>query len=551
MQLPDKAPLIENAVVTSREEFREILQRALSKGAGAFLKVFAKNSGGKYYITALVDRSKVLAAECLLVDTKQNLSGNEAVDVLKSFVGRPMVVDVFDLDEIELKLLIAENIEAYSSTPKIPLAELLGEAVTVDREPVRPAGIKRGEGVKGKPEHTRKPEPARKRADSGKPEVVINLSGGSIPERAFQSYAEALLREADRIRGLKVERIEFDATVGEGVVYLNVRIQGSSTGGSRGAEIAEKRMLHAVSKYAPILLREAEVKPIIRDVSIIINGQEVKPQEIVDRDRKKTGKVTKDGRVMLSVLEDVWPYFSAFARTVINEVESSGIKVDRAHFDVKGRQEFEINLSMVVETDLTEDEVVRIVRDVLGRHARELARTIKRYITVRNVEVEIVRKAAPVAPTAVEKSGKAAEILAKKELLEREVEQLLKEAGIDELAILTEEKKKETRETMIRSRIEPAVETLKNRIHAELKLVPRVTFKWLKLNHEVRGSTVYIDIEASFIKENVGGLFGSFSGVSEDKIKRDIEETVQRIIREVSREYGIGMNLRRLNVIIR
>lgn len=67
-----------------------------------------------------------------------------------------------------------------------------------------------------------------------------------------------------------------------------------------------------MSKYAPIILREAEIKPILRDVSVVINGQEVKPQEIVDKDKKKTANVTKDGKIVLSVLEDVWPYFSLF-----------------------------------------------------------------------------------------------------------------------------------------------------------------------------------------------------------------------------------------------
>jgi hypothetical protein len=104
---------------------------------------------------------------------------------------------------------------------------------------------------------------------------------------------------------------------------------------------------------------------------------------------------------------------------------------------------------------------------------------------------------------------------------------------------------------MLKGRIEPAIETLKTRIHAEMKLIPRVTFKWLKLNHEIKNSTVLLDIEASFLKENIGGLFGSFSGVSDSKIKKDVEESIKRILKEVSKEYGIRIELRKLNVIIR
>ncbi|WP_367883656.1 hypothetical protein [Thermococcus peptonophilus] len=80
---------------------------------------------------------------------------------------------------------------------------------------------------------------------------------------------------------------------------------------------------------------------------------------------------------------------------------------------------------------------------------------------------------------------------------------------------------------------------------------PRVTFKWLKLNHEVQGSTVYVDIEASFAKEEVGGLFGAYSGVSDEKIKEDVANTINRVIKEVSSEYSISIRLRKLNIILR
>lgn len=559
MQLPDKSPMVENAVVTSADDLAGIIRSALQQGSGAFLKVFTKGKEGKYYLTLLVDRTKVLAAEGLIIDTKRGIVGEEAISVLKSALGSPMVVDAYSLDEIELKLSIAENVDAYSQTPKLKIEELFGGGPPATVQEVlapAPAQAPEKELPQAKPAE-QAPQPAKtvSKAEAGKPEVVINLSGGSIPEKAFQTYAEYIMKDAKRIRGLTISRIEFDANVGEGVVYLNVRVYGNSSGTSREIEVAEKRMLHAVSKYAPVILREAEIKPIIRDVSVVIDGQEVKPQEIVDRDKKKTGNVTRDGRITLSVLEDVWPYFSNFARTVVGEIEGAGIKVTKAYFDVRGRREFEINLSAAVETNLAPDTAKKVVTDILNRHAKELGRSINRYISVHNVDLEFItsptvaQAASPQKPVVA--SGKAAEILAKKAALEAEVEKMLKEAGLDELAVITEEKKKESEETVFKSRIEPAVETLKNRIHAELKLVPRVTFKWLKLNHEVRGSTVYVDIEASFLRENVGGLFGSFSGVSDDRIKQDITETIKRVIRDVSREYSVGITLRKLNIILR
>ncbi len=579
MKLPATQPLKENIVVTSPGELQNLVKEVLSHSSGAFMKVFGRDSRGKYYVTVLFDRSKVLAAECLLVDEKKDLVGSEALSVLKSLMKNPMVVDIYTLDELETKLSIADNVDVYAQTEKVSISDLFGAEpaevnkaleVAVEERPAptvapapKPVEEKPSEKPKPQPpaeeriekpsEKAEKPVPAPKKIPE-EPEVVVNFTGGKLPERAFKLYAEALLKEAKRIKNLNIYRIEFDSDLSEGVAYLNVRLYGTSDGSSRDIEIAEKRLLHAVSKHAPIILREAEVKPIVKDAAVVINGEEVKPQEIVDKEKKKTGKVTKDGRISLSVLEDVWPYFSSYARTVVSEIEASGIRVDKAYFDVKGRREFEINLYAAVESNLMDEEVVGTIRSILSRHARDLGRAIDRYITVHTVEVEKVSpKVSGVAPTATTMVGsaKAAEILAKKDELEKEVEKLLKEAGIDDLAPLTEEKKKEAEETALRSKIQPALETLKTRIHSELKLIPRVTFKWLKMNHEVKGRTILIEVEASFIKETTGGLFGSFSGVPDERIKQDVAETVQRVAKEVGREYGLIINVRKLKVILR
>lgn len=561
MQLPDKAPLVENVVITSADELSELVNEALSQGKGAFLKIFAKDKNGKYYITVLFDSSKVLAVECLVVDNKQTLIGDEALKLIKSLLGRPMVVDVYSLDEIEMKLSIAENLDVYSETPKIPLNELFSfeflqpPKVEVPKPQVaqeKPKGILTT-GEKPAPTTSKPaPQPVPK-SSGGKPEVIVNFTGGRLPEEAFKKYAENIIKEAGRIRGISVNRVEFDANVGEGVVYINVRVYGTSESDDRRQlEVAEKRIFHIVSKHAPIILREAEYKPILRDISVVLNGREVKPQQIVDTDKKKEGNVTPDGRIKLAVLEDVWPYFSNFARTVIKELETAGIKVTRAYFDIKGRREFEINLAIAVESEFDRATTERTIRTILTRHARELGRSIGRYISVHSVDVELIERTTTVKPSApTVTSGKAAEILAKKELLEKEVERLLKEAGIEELAPLTEEKRREAEETLLKSRIEPAIETLKNRIHAELKLIPRVTFKWLKLNHEVQGSTVYVNIEASFVKESVGGLFGAYSGISDERIKKDITETINRIIQDISREYGVAIRPKKISIVLR
>ncbi len=129
MELPTKTPLVENAVVMSKIDLANLIQKALARErGGVFLKIFSKDAENKYYITLLLDSSKVLAAEGIVVDTKEKYGGGDkTLELFRALLGKPMIVDVYSLDEIELKLAIAENLEAYSETPKVPpLGELFG-----------------------------------------------------------------------------------------------------------------------------------------------------------------------------------------------------------------------------------------------------------------------------------------------------------------------------------------------------------------------------------------------------------------------------------------
>jgi hypothetical protein len=549
MKLPNVSPLKENVVITSPSDLINEIQEALGDSSGVFLKIFGKKGGSGYYIEILTDRSKVLAMEGREIGSETQILGNEAVSLLKDLLSGPLIVDIYTLDEIGVKLSIADNLEVYTKTPKVPISDLFGAKISLPETPKsqeKPSEVSRKVQPREEKPLKRPQEEGKKRV--GEVEIVIEIPNGQILEEALKEYAKHLISEAKRVRTLQLTKIVFSGELSEGVVYLNVHLYGHSEGQMR--EVAEKRMLHAISKHAPIILRVADIKPILKDIKVILNGKEVAPQQIVEKEKKKTGKVDKEGRITLSVLEDVWPYFSAMARTVVGEIQEAGIKVTAASFDVKGRKEFEVNAKFAVETDLPKERVEGIVRGIVSKHTKELAKTLNRYITVRTVEIDVIEKAAPVISTQP-KSAKAAQILQKKAELEKEVEKLLKQAGVDELAFLTEEKKKESEQTLIRSRIDPAMETLKARLHTELKLIPRVTFKWLKLGWDVKENTVYVSIEASFLKEQVGGLFGSFSGVDEDRLRQDARDTILRVIRDVSREYSISIKLQKLNVIVR
>ena len=550
MKLPDTRPLKENVVVISPSDLAQEVKSAASQSGGAFLKVFGKKGNSKYYFTILFDRTKVLAAEGQDLESGAQIVGEDAINLFRELMGNPMVVDVYSLDEIGVKLSIAENLDIYSKTPKVTIEELFGGAPARVEKPVPEEKPKPAPKPAEKP--VEKPETVQEKPKQkpGEVEIVIEIPGGGVLEEALKEYTKHLISEAKRIRTLQINKVVYSGELTEGVVYLNVHIYGHSEGQMR--EVAEKRMLHAISKYAPVILRIADIKPILKEIKVILDGKEVAPQEIVEKDKKKVGKIDREGRLTLAVLEDVWPYFSAMVRTVVGEIERQGIAVKAATFDVPGRKEFEVNAKLVVETSLPEDQATRIIRDIITKHTKELGRTLKRYMTVRNVEVDFIKKAETAKPSAkVPATGKAAEILRKKAEIEKEVEKLLQQAGVEELAFLTEEKKRESEKALLRSRIEPAMEELKNRLHTELKLIPRVTFKWLKLNWDAKGTTVYVDIEASFMKEEIGGLFGSFSGVNEDRIKQDVRETILRVIRDIQKEYGIKISLNKFNVIVR
>ncbi len=555
MKLPNTQPIKENAVVVSPQDLAQEIKNAISRSAGAFLKVFGKKGNSKYYLTVLFDRSKVLAAEGQELESGAQICGEDVIHLLKELMGGPVVIDVYSLDEVGVKLSIAENLEIYSKTPKIPIEKLFGETPLPEAEkpkeaPEKPKLEPPERPTDKKPAPEEKPQKAETIAQPGEAEVVIEIPGGEVLKDALKEYTKYLISEAKRIRTLQIDKIVYSGELSEGVVYLNVYMYGHSEGQMR--EVAEKRMLHAISKHAPIILRIADVKPILKEIKVILDGKEVAPQEIVEKDKKKVGKVDKEGRITLAVLEDVWPYFSAMARTVVGELNSQGINVKSATFDVPGRREFEINAKLVVETSLPQEQATRTIRDTITRHAKEVGRALKKYITVHTIEVEFLESAALNKSAAkIPITSKAAEILQKKADLEREVEKLLQQAGVEELAFLTEEKKRESEKTLLKSRVEPAMEELKNRLHAELKLIPRVTFKWLKLNWDIKDTVVYLDIEASFMKEEIGGLFGSFSSVDENKIKQNVRETILRVIQDIQKDYGIKLSLTKFNVIVR
>ncbi|WP_324735794.1 hypothetical protein VFC49_00960 [Thermococcus sp. SY098] len=599
MQLPKMQPFKENIVSTSKDDFVSLIREALADANGAFIKIFTKDSNEKYYFTVLTDNSKILAAYGKFLIENRDVIGKEALDALKLLLSNPMVIDVYTLDEITLKLSIADNIEIYSATPKIGIEEFLGvpkqsefsEVLEKEKlleqvlekvkreERTKPAPqIEKVKEVKKAkvPEIIEKPleeKPVKVPKEAPKPasqkvakkeelKVKIEIIGSEAfkpaLEEAFKEYSKVLLNDIKKMNDTVLNEVEIRGEIGTGVVYLTIQLN-ANVGDEKSIEIAKRKILFFANRHIPVIGRVSGLKPIIRTVKVnVIAGEKVDTMEEKERGEvelwrlKKPPTVQVTPKISLTIDPEFRTYFSAYSKALLRDIEDAGIRVEKMEVEVEGRKEHEINIKLHASAaNMSRIQIESFVTALAKKHAREIGKALKKYVWVHKVEVESIMPQQPSSVMESQVSTKAAEILKKKSEIEKEVEKLLKEAGIEELSFLTEDKKKDVEQTLLKSRIEPAMETLKSRVQNDLKLLPRVTFKWLKMNWNFTGSNVEVIFEVSFAKEEVGGLFGTFSGISDDKIKEDAIRTIKKAMEDVSREYGINIVPKRINVLVR
>ncbi|WP_457753870.1 hypothetical protein [Thermococcus sp.] len=595
MQLPKMQPFKENIVSTNKDDFVSLIREALANANGVFIKIFTKDSNEKYYFTVLTDNSKILAAYGKFLIANRDVIGKEALDALRLLLSNPMVVDVYTLDEITLKLSIADNIEIYSATPKIGIEEFLGvprqgefsEVLEKEKlleqvlekvkreERIKPAPqiekvkeIKRAKvpeitekSPEEKPVKVPKEAPqkvAKKEELKVKMEIIGSETFKPALEEAFKEYSKVLLNNIRKMKDILLNDIEIRGEIGTGVVYLTIQLN-ANVENEKSIEIAKRKILFFANRHIPVIGRVSGLKPIIRTVRVnVIAGEKVDTMEEKERGEvelwrlKKPPTVQVTPKISLTIDPEFRTYFSAYSKALLRDIEDAGIRVEKMEVEVEGRKEHEINIKLhAFTTNMNRIQIESFVTALAKKHAREMGKALKKYVWVHRVEIESLMPQQPSSAVESQVSTKAAEILKKKSEIEKEVEKLLKEAGIEELSFLTEDKKKEVEQTLLKSRIEPAMETLKSRVQNDLKLLPRVTFKWLKMNWNFTGSNVEVIFEVSFAKEEVGGLFGTFSGISDDKIKEDAIRTIKKAMKDVSREYGVNIVPKRINVLVR
>ncbi|WP_238982001.1 hypothetical protein [Thermococcus sp. 2319x1] len=560
MQLPNITPLEENVVCTKKQELLDLIYNAFSNSefSGLFLKMFTKDEKEKYYVTVLLDRKKLLAAQIDLLNSKKKLIGSDSIETLKRIIDYPLVVDLYGLDEVSLKLSITDNLEIYNSTPKVELEKIFGEnkigsAEVLEKEKLLEKALERKkEETKAKPqvkiqEEVKKEVPPKKEEPLKKvpkiekkpsaTEIEIKVVGGEIFKPVLQEYAEEILKEIKSLDGVSVERVGITGEVGSGVIYLHVNIHGTSERDKGPREILERRVLYFVNKHLPIVWRKAGLKPILSNAQAKITA----PGESEEEEEEKREVVIPrkvESNIIVEAHESVKPYFSTYARVIFKDIQSAGIDIEKMLLDVKGRSEHEINLMLWGKASgISKEEAEVVVNRILRNHAREIGRALKKYVTVHKVELYLEGE---------EVSSKAKEIMSKKEELEKEIEKLLKEAGVEELSYITEEKKKEAEEALLKNKVEPAMEDMRKRLQREFIGLPNSVFRWMNLDWEFKDGTVLVDLEASFDKRSA--LLGI---VSDERVREDIMITLEKVIREVSAEHNIPIKLRNTEIRVR
>ncbi|EHR79510.1 hypothetical protein OCC_08490 [Thermococcus litoralis DSM 5473] len=561
MQLPNITPLEENIVCTKKQELLDLIYNAFSNQefSGLFLKMFTKDEKEKYYATILLDRKKLLAAQIDLLNSKKKLIGSDSVETLKRIIDYPLVVDLYGLDEISLKLSITDNLEIYNSTPKVELEKIFGEnkiesAEVLEKEKLLEKALERKkEEAKTEPqvkvqEEIKKEAPPKKEEKPlekapkiekkpSAPEIDVKVVGGEIFKPVLQEYAEEILKEIKNLNGVSVERVGITGEVGSGVIYLHVNIHGTSERDKSSREILERRVLYFANKHLPIIWRKAGLKPILSNAQAKITAPGESEEE---KEEKKEVVIPRkvESNIIVEAHESVKPYFSTYARVIFKDIQSAGIDIDKMLLDIKGRSEHEINLTLWGKASgVSKEEAERIVNRILRTHAREIGKALNKYVTVHRVELHLEEE---------EVSSKAKQIMSKKEELEKEIEKLLKEAGVEELSYITEEKKKEAEEALLKSKVEPAIEELRKRLQREFTELPNSVFRWMNLDWEFKNGTVLVDLEASFDKRST--LLGI---VSDERVREDITRTLEKVTKEVSAEHNIPIKLRNTEIRIR
>ncbi|AEH25360.1 hypothetical protein PYCH_17010 [Pyrococcus yayanosii CH1] len=560
MKLTNAKPVLENFVCLSGVEALKAILDVLksSEARGAYVRVFAKDEKGRYYFELLIDSSRALATECELVDENRRIEGDEALRKLAEVVNNPLIIDVYPLDDLSFKLTLAENLSLYSKTHAVPLQDLFGGEA---KEKINTA-IERAEAERAAEEEERRKQERQRKATKPKPkpvprgEVIIEVTGDESLkpkiEEAFKEYIRLTKGEIEDLEA-KVERVEMRGEIGTGIVNITGTF-GIIIEDEKKAEITKRKAMFILNKHVPKIGRISGLKPLVKSLKVeVIAGERVEAMETREREdmelwRLKKPPTTQLGpNLFLTVDPEFKTYFTGFARTLLKDIENSGIRVKRLEIEVYGGvREHEINVYLEgTAPNMDEAKLKSYVTSLAKKHASELSKILNKYVWVNKVVVRAEK------PAEEEVSSKVSEVLKKKAELEREVEKLLKEAGVDELAYLMEDKKKESEEILLKSRVEPAIEVLRRKMQDALRAIPRATLRWVKLKWDVQGSAVEVSIEVSLAKLEEEGLFGVFSGVSGEEVKRNATDIITRLIREVSREYNVQIKIRRLAIFVR
>ncbi|CAB49176.1 hypothetical protein [Pyrococcus abyssi] len=558
MELPSISKNAESRVCLSAEELLNFLTDSLKAKdvKGLHVKIAGKDEKDSYVIELLVDKKRILAAKCVSESRKEIMYGDEAIRTLARIAEIPVIVTVQPLDETSFRLALANNIEIYSKTPAIPLSEVFKrQAEETIEEAIEEAKVEREREIREIEEETTKVIEEKKEEaeipEEFKIEIMGNVENKETIENALREYVNLTKSEiAKYLNGAHLKSGRISAEIGTGTIGIVAEFNVVSERGD--PEIIKRKSLFLINKHLPKIMRKINLKPIIKDIKVnAIVGSKISSMEEKEREDTSLWRLTKPPthqlaqNLYLTVDPKFKPYFTGFARTLLREIQDSKIKVDKLEIEIYGGvKEFEINVKLQgTANDLDEPRVQAIITRLAKRHASELSKILNKYVWVNSVTVKLGKSELGL-------SAKASEILKRKKEIEEEVERMLKEAKIEELNYLLEDKKKEI-DRIIKPRIDSAIKELKEKLKEELKALPNAEFRWLKANYEFRDNIVELSIEASLAKREEEGLFGVLSTVSDEDIRKSAIDVILREIKNAERENNIQIRLKRLDIAVR
>lgn len=119
MEIQGLQPKIENEVCLSGEEVLNLINENIRDPniRGAYVRIFGKDESGQYIIDMIMDKKRILAIECTILNKKEIIHGEEALKKFVELSDLPLVATLYPLDNESFKMVLAKILR-FSQKPR-------------------------------------------------------------------------------------------------------------------------------------------------------------------------------------------------------------------------------------------------------------------------------------------------------------------------------------------------------------------------------------------------------------------------------------------------